>query len=138
MAEKKHRRVEEVIADKLRDDFSADVADYEETVAAWTNSAVLALANLKIPKEQSDRMSVLLARLDTGVLTDAEERELEIYTELLQISTLRKAYGIAEAVGRGLISSPDDLKRAESQKNSARKFALRLETSAVIVNLRDI
>lgn len=110
LAEKKHRRVEEVIADKLQDDFSADIADYEETVAGWTNDAVLALANLKIPKEQSDRMSVLLARLDEGVLTDGEERELEIYTELHQISTLRKAYGIAEAVKRKLIGSPADLK----------------------------
>lgn len=110
LAEKKHRRIEEVIADKLRDDFSADIADYEETVAGWTDDAVLALAKLKIPKEQSERMSVLLDRLDEGVLDDAEERELEIYTELQQISTLRKAYGIAEAVKRKLISSPADLK----------------------------
>ncbi len=110
IAEKKHRRLEDVIADKLQDDFSADIANYEETVAAWTNDAVLALANLKIPKEQSDRMSVLLSRLDEGVMTETEERELEIYTELYQISTLRKAYGIAEAVKRKLISSPTDLK----------------------------
>jgi len=110
IAEKKHRRLEEVIADKLQDDFSADMADYEETVAAWTNDAVLALANLKIPKEQSDRMSVLLSRLDEGMMTETEERELEIYTELHQISTLRKAYGIAEAVKRKLINSPADLK----------------------------
>lgn len=32
LAEKKHRRVEEVIADKLRDDFSAETSDYAETV----------------------------------------------------------------------------------------------------------
>ena len=29
LAAKKHRRVEEVIADKVRDDFSAEVADYK-------------------------------------------------------------------------------------------------------------
>ena len=110
LAEKKHRSVEEVIADKLRDDFSAHIADYEETVATWTNDAVLALANLKIPKEQSDRMSVLLDRLDEGIINESEERELEIYPELHQISTLRKAYGIAEAVKRELIGSPADLK----------------------------
>lgn len=110
LAEKKQRRLEEVITDKLQDDFSADNSDYEETVAGWTNEAVSALANLKLPKEQTDRLSVLLDRLDEGIITDAEERELEIYTELSQISTLRKAYGIAEAVKRGLISSPSDLK----------------------------
>ncbi len=110
IAEEKHLRVEEVITGKLQDDFSANGDDYEKTVAGWTDEAVLALANLKIPKEQSDRMSVLLERLDAGEITDAEERELEIYTELYQISTLRKAYGIAEAVKRGLIHSPADLK----------------------------
>jgi hypothetical protein len=47
--------------------------------------------------------------MQEGIITDSEERELEVYTELCQISTLRKAYGIAEAVKRGLISSPDDL-----------------------------
>ena len=110
LAEKKHRRLEEVITDKLQDDFSAENDDYEQTVAGWTDEAVLALAKLKIPTEYADGMSVLLERLDEGKITASEERELEIYTELCQISTLRKAYGIAEAVKRGLITSPDDLK----------------------------
>jgi hypothetical protein len=110
LAEKKHRRVEEVITDRLQDDFSAETADYEETVAGWTDEAVLALAKLKIPGEYADGMSLLLERLDEGRITDAEEMELEVYTEVCQISTLRKAYGITEAVRRGLISSPDDLK----------------------------
>jgi hypothetical protein len=110
LAEKKHRRVEEIITDKLQDDFSADNADYEETVAGWTDEAVLALANLKLPQEQSDRMSFLLDRLQEGLITESEERELEVYTELSQIATLRKAYGIAEAVKRKLISLPADLK----------------------------
>lgn len=110
LAEKKHRRLEEIITDKLQDDFSADNADYEETVAGWTDEAVLALANLKLPQEQSDRMSLLLDRLQEGLITESEERELEVYTELSQIATLRKAYGIAEAVKRKLISLPSDLK----------------------------
>ena len=110
LAEKKHRRVEEVIADKLQDDISADLVDYEETVASWNDEAVLALANLKIPAEYQERMSRLLENLDRGKITETEERELEVYTELCQITTLRKAYGIVEAVKRGLISSPDDLK----------------------------
>jgi hypothetical protein len=110
LAEKKHRRVEDVIADKLQDDITADLVDYEETVASWDDAAVLALANLKIPMEYQNRMSNLLERLDKGKITNTEERELEVYTELCQITTLRKAYGIVEAVKRGLINSPDDLK----------------------------
>ena len=110
IAEKKRRRIEDVIADKLQDDFSMETIDYEETVADWADEAVLALANLKIPTEYADRMSGLLERLDRGKITDTEERELEVYTELCQITTLRKAYGIVEAVKRGLITSPADLK----------------------------
>ncbi len=59
IAEKKHRRVEEVIADKLQDDFSAETVDFEESVATWTDEDVLALAKLKLPKEQASRMSQL-------------------------------------------------------------------------------
>ncbi len=110
LAEKKHRRVEDIIADRLQDDFSVEKVEYEETVASWADEAVLALANLKMPQAQSDRMSELLDRLQKSSITDSEERELEVYTELCQISTLRKAHGIVEAVKRGLISSPDDLK----------------------------
>lgn len=110
LAEKKQQRIEDVIADKLQDDFSAETADFEETVAGWSDDAVLALANLKIPNEYAGRMSDLLERLDEGKITETEERELEVYTELCQITTLRKAYGIAEAVKRGLLTSPADLK----------------------------
>lgn len=110
LAEKKRRRVEEVITDRLQDDFSVETVDYEETVAGWSDDAVLALAKLKIPAEYADRMSSLLERLDEGKITDSEEIELEVYTELCQITTLRKAYGIAQAVKRGLINSPDGLR----------------------------
>ena len=33
LAEKKHRRIEEVITDRLQDDFSAETVDFGETVA---------------------------------------------------------------------------------------------------------
>lgn len=59
LAEKKKRRVEDVITDKLQDDFSSEIPDYEETLSSWTDEAVLALANLKLPKEQANRMSEL-------------------------------------------------------------------------------
>lgn len=109
LAEKKHRPIEEVITERLRDDFSAESVDYVEVVSRWSDDAVLALAKLKMPSLQSDRMSELLDRLQKGVITETEERELEVYTELSQISTVRKGHGIVEAVRRGLIGSSDDL-----------------------------
>lgn len=109
LAEKSHRPVEDVITAKLRDHFSAESVDYEETVAGWSDEAVLALAKLKIPRDTCDRMTTLSDRVREGKISDSEEREFEVYIELGQISTVRKAYGIAEAVRRGLISSLDDL-----------------------------
>jgi len=110
LAEKKQRRLEEVITDKLQDDFSAEATDYEETIAGWKDEDVLALAKLQLPKEQAERMSELSDKVQCGTISKVEENEQEIYLEIYNNATLRKAYGIAEAVKRGLISSPKDLK----------------------------
>lgn len=110
IAEKKHRRLEEVITDRLQDDFSADIADYVETVASWSDEDVLALAKLQLPEQQAERMSELSNKMQLGMISKVEENELEIYLEIYNNANLRKAHGIAEAVKRGLISSPKDLK----------------------------
>ncbi len=110
LAEKKHRRVEEVITDRLQDDFSAETADYEKLIAGWSDEDVLGLAKLKLPKEQAERMGELSDKVQSGTIRKVEENEQEIYLEIYNSANLRKAYGIAEAVNRGLISSPDDLK----------------------------
>lgn len=110
IAEEKHLRVEEVITGKLQDDFSGELVNFEETIAAWSDEDVLLLAKLKLPKEQAERMSELSDKVQRGIISKVEENELEIYLEIYNNANLRKAYGIAEAVKRGLISSPEDLK----------------------------
>ena len=110
IARKKHRRIEEVIADKLQVDESAETEDYAKTVAGWTNEDVLALANLKLPNGQAERMSELSEKVQCGTISKVEENEQEIYLEIYNNANLRKAHGIVEAVKRGLINSPDDLK----------------------------
>ena len=110
IAEKKHQRLEDVITDKLQDDFSFDNSDFAETVATWSDEDVLALANLKLPKEQANRMSELSELQQRGLAGNVEKSELEMYLEIYNSANLRKAYGIAEAVKRGLINSPGDLK----------------------------
>ncbi len=110
LAEKKHRRVEEVITDKLQDDFSADNVDFEETVASWSDEDILALANLKLPKEQSNRMSELSDLQQRGLMNNIEKSEFEMYLEIYNNANRRKAYGIVEAVKRGLLTAPGDLK----------------------------
>jgi len=110
LAEKKHRRVEEVITDKLQSDFSFESLDFEESVAAWSDEDVVALANLKLPKEQVARMSELSDKEQAGLLGNVEKSELEMYLEIYNNANLRKACGIAEAVKRNLIAAPNDLK----------------------------
>jgi hypothetical protein len=110
LAEKKHRRVEEVITDKLQDDFSFENIDFAGTVADWSDEDVLALANLKLPKEQANRMSELSEIQQRGVMSNVEKSELEMYLEIYNNANLRKAHGIVEAVKRGLITTPSDLK----------------------------
>jgi hypothetical protein len=110
LAEKKHRRVEEVITDKLQDDFSFEKVDFAGTVADWSDEDVLALANLKLPKEQANRMSELSDIQQRGVMNNVEKSELDMYLEIYNNANLRKARGIAEAVKRGLVKSLSDLK----------------------------
>ena len=110
LAEKKHRRVEDVITDRLQDNFSSEMLDYEDTLSSWTDEAVLSLANLKLPKEQANRMSELSDLRQQGKASLVENSEFEMYIEIYNNANLRKAYGIAEAVKRGLITSSADLK----------------------------
>jgi hypothetical protein len=110
LAETKHQRVEDIIADKLQNDFSVGNDNFEETIADWSDEDVLALANLKLPKEQASRMSELSDLQQRRLMSNVEKSELEMYLEIYNHANLRKAYGVAEAVKRGLISSPNDLK----------------------------
>ncbi len=57
LAEKKNRSVEEVIADKLGDDLSSEMLDYEKTLSGWTDEATPVPANMKLLREQANRMS---------------------------------------------------------------------------------
>ena len=70
----------------------------------------MALANLKLPKEQAKRMSQLSDLQQRGLINNVEKSELEMYLEIYNNANLRKAYGIVAAVKRGLLTSPDDLK----------------------------
>lgn len=40
LAEEKQRRVEDVIADRLQNNLSVETADFEQTVATWSDALV--------------------------------------------------------------------------------------------------
>lgn len=108
IAKMSSRRIDEVITEKIQSEYVPD--KHLENLENWSDEDILALANLKLPKAQSDRMSKLLDFQQRGTISSAEKRELEVYTELYQIATLHKAQGCLEAVKRGLIKTPADLK----------------------------
>lgn len=110
LAEKKHRRVEDIISDWLESDFSSENLNFEDSIAGWSDEDVLALANIKLPQEQANRMSELSDLEQRGAIGNVEKSELDLYLEIYNQANLRKAYGIAEAVKRGLIASAADLK----------------------------
>lgn len=108
LAKKTSRRIDEVIAETIQNEYASNKE--LENLGAWSDEDILALANLKLPKAQADRMSKLLDLQQRGTIKSSEKRELEIYTKLYQIAALHKAQGCLEAVNRGLIKTPTDLK----------------------------
>lgn len=106
LAKKTSRQISEVIVEKIQSEY---VSDKEfDNLETWSDEDILALANLKMPKAQADRMSKLLDLQQRGTIKSAERRELEVYTELYQIATLHKAQGCLEAVNRGLIKTQNN------------------------------
>ncbi len=110
LAAKTNRQIDEIILDKLEEDFSVEDDGFEQDVSEWSDEDVLALANLKMPEAQSERMSELLDRGQAGQITNVEKSELQMYFEIFNNANFRKSCGIVEAVKRNLISSPKDLR----------------------------
>ena len=65
---------------------------------------------MKMAEAENKRMSELLYKNQADTLTPLERNEMESMVFVYQVGNLRKAQGIAEAVLRGLLKSPDDLK----------------------------
>ena len=99
-AEKNHRRVGEVVADKLQVDGSSETEDYAKTVAGWTDEDVLALANLKLPKEQFKRMSELAEKFNAERSARSRKTNGKFIWKSTTTLISDKAHGIVGAVKR--------------------------------------
>ncbi len=107
VAKKSKRKVVDLIVDVVQEKYSAKPSD--RPFADCSDEEVLALANLQMPKKQSDRHSQLLYKNQAGTLTLEEKQELEFFQQVYGVALLRKADGIYEAVQRNLIKNPADL-----------------------------
>ena len=107
VAKKSKRKVVDLIVDVVQEKYSAQAL--ERPLTNLSDEEVLALANLQMPKKQSERHSALLYKNQAGTLKPEEKRELDFFQQVYGVALSRKTEGIYEAIQRNLIRSPADL-----------------------------
>ncbi|MEZ5428211.1 MAG: hypothetical protein R2747_18215 [Pyrinomonadaceae bacterium] len=98
----------DLIVDVIEEKYSSEHS--ERPLMNLSDEEVLALANLQMPKKQSDRHSRLLYKNQAGTLKSEEKKELDFFQQVYGVALMRKTEGVYEAVQRDLIKSPSDLK----------------------------
>ncbi len=106
-ANKSKRRVSDLIVDVVEEKYSPKLSN--RPLANLSDEEVVALANLQMPKKQSQRHSELLYKNQAGTLAPQEKKELDFFQQVYGVALLQKADGIDEAIHRKLIKSPADL-----------------------------
>ena len=102
LASKTHRRVDEVIVEKIEREFSLDVEDLEKQIAVCSDREVVELSNLQMPEKQDRRLSFLLQKQGEKDLAKSERKELWKLMETSRLTTLKKAFALRELSRRGL------------------------------------
>lgn len=102
LASKTHRRIDEVIVEKIEREFSLDVADLETQIAVCSDKEIVEFSKLQMPAKQDKRLSFLLQKQGEAVLTTTELKELWKLMELNRLTTLKKAFALREVSRRGL------------------------------------
>jgi hypothetical protein len=102
VAEKSHRRIDEVIVEKIEREFAIDTDELEKQVAVCSDEEILELSEIKMPPEQDERLSNLLNKQTKKNLTANEEKQLWQLMEFNRLTTLKKALALREISRRGL------------------------------------
>ncbi len=109
IAQMTEKTIDEVVEEAFENRFEKEVEMLKKSVALSSDVEVLALANLQMPKKQSNLLSDLLAKNGEGILSDGEKEKLNNLMQINRLNDLRKAIGIVEALKRGLIKSAEEL-----------------------------
>ena len=81
---------------------SGDISDLEP-VSVLSDEQVLVLTELQMEPEEDARLSEMLDRQQSGILSEGDRSELQTLMQVYQEGLLRKATALSEAVKRGLI-----------------------------------
>ena len=102
VASKSHRRIDEVIVEKIEREFAVDAEDLANQIAFCSDKEILELAELQMPPKQDRRLSNLLQKQGAQDLTANEQKELWNLMELNRLTTLKKAFALREISRRDL------------------------------------
>ena len=102
VAKQSRRRVDEVIVERLEQEFEREVETLAKQISVCSDREVLVLAKLQMPDKQARRMSELLQKQGARVLSAREQQELWRLVEESQFATLKKAFALREITRRGL------------------------------------
>ena len=102
VANKSHRRIDEIIAEKIERDFAIDTGELEKQISVCSDKEILELAEITMPAQQDERLSFLLNKQNEGNLSGDEQNEMWQLMETSRLTTLKKAYALREISRRGL------------------------------------
>jgi molybdopterin-guanine dinucleotide biosynthesis protein A len=102
VASKSHRRIDEIIVEKIERDFSIDTEDLERQITFCSDKELLELAEIKMLTKQDSRLSNLLQKQNERHLTSSEQTEMWKLVDINRLTTLKKAFALREISHRGL------------------------------------
>ena len=109
LAQAKKKSVAKIIQNAVRKAVLEASEVEDRPLVDCSDEEVLALAKMKMSGAENKRLSALLGKQREERITSLERNELDALLRVYQVGNLRKAQGIAEAVQRGLMKTPDDL-----------------------------
>jgi metal-responsive CopG/Arc/MetJ family transcriptional regulator len=110
LAQAKKKSVSEFVKNAVRKAVAEESEPLVRPLLHCSDAEVLAVANMKMSDSESSRMSELSEKQREEKITPLERNEFDVLFRVYQVGNLRKSQGIYEAVQRGLIKTPDDLK----------------------------
>lgn len=102
LAAKTRRRVDEIIVEKIEQEFALDGESLAAQIATVEDAEIIRLASAQMPPKQDRRVSFLLQKQGAQDLTVKETRELDDLIKLNRMITIQKAFALREATRRNL------------------------------------